>query len=197
MKVERRGELVARNVSSNQLQALVDKQEIHELLMRYCRGVDRCDRDLIAATYHPDATVDHGFFRASGADAPDIILELVRHSSGGGMHMIGNELVELDGNTAYCESYFITFESFESGSSVSTYLRGARYVDRMERRNGEWKIANRAVVHEVGRFDPVQESAPPLRSESQLPRGLIEGIRRVGLKSKDDPVYRLRQGDVD
>jgi hypothetical protein len=29
----------------NALQQLLDKQEIHEVLMRYCRGIDRCDAE--------------------------------------------------------------------------------------------------------------------------------------------------------
>ena len=42
------------------LRVLLDKQEIHEVLMRYCRGIDRCDAELLHSVYHPDATDDHG-----------------------------------------------------------------------------------------------------------------------------------------
>ena len=60
------------------LRELLDKQEIHEVLLRYCRGVDRCDRDMIAACYHPDAIDDHGDWVASALDAPDHIVKLVK-----------------------------------------------------------------------------------------------------------------------
>jgi hypothetical protein len=29
------------------LQALLDEREIHRVLMRYCRGIDRMDQDLV------------------------------------------------------------------------------------------------------------------------------------------------------
>src|SRR3546814_6685283 len=40
---------------------LYDKQKIREVVTRYCRGVDRMDRDLFLSAYHPDAIDDHGF----------------------------------------------------------------------------------------------------------------------------------------
>ena len=45
------------------LEELVAKQEISELLHRYCRGIDRFDRDLVRSCYHDDADDDHGIFR--------------------------------------------------------------------------------------------------------------------------------------
>ena len=42
------------------LQALLDKQEIAELLTRYLRSVDRGDVDTLRACYLPGATEDHG-----------------------------------------------------------------------------------------------------------------------------------------
>jgi hypothetical protein len=44
------------------LQQLIDKLEIHEVLTRYCRGIDRCDAELLESVYHPDATDNHGQF---------------------------------------------------------------------------------------------------------------------------------------
>ena len=35
------------------LQVLLDKQEIHKVLMRYCRGIDRCDAELLCSVYQP------------------------------------------------------------------------------------------------------------------------------------------------
>jgi SnoaL-like domain len=39
--------------SSQEVRELLDKQAIHEALMHYCRGIDRCDEDLIRSAYHP------------------------------------------------------------------------------------------------------------------------------------------------
>ena len=43
-----------------ELQALLDRQAIADVLNAYCRAIDRADLDLLAAAYHSDATEDHG-----------------------------------------------------------------------------------------------------------------------------------------
>ena len=46
---------------------------------------------------------------------------------------------------------------------------GGRYVDRFERRDGEWKIAHRTVVHEWDKVEHVELAFPPGR--------FTEGVR--------------------
>src|SRR5690606_8703026 len=56
----RHGEPRMNALDEGALQAALDREAIHTVLMRYCRGVDRLDRDLIASVYHPDAYDHHG-----------------------------------------------------------------------------------------------------------------------------------------
>ena len=42
---------------------LLAKQEIRDALMRYSRGIDLLDPDLVKSAYHPDAYDDHGTFK--------------------------------------------------------------------------------------------------------------------------------------
>ncbi len=51
-----------------ELQRLVDKQEIYEVLMRYCRAVDRLDKALLATVYSEDAWDSHGLFEGKATD---------------------------------------------------------------------------------------------------------------------------------
>jgi len=44
------------------LQALLDKQDIIELIHSYCNAADRHDHDKMRALYHEDAIDDHGAF---------------------------------------------------------------------------------------------------------------------------------------
>jgi hypothetical protein len=56
------------------LTALLDKQEITELLTRYLRSVDRGDVATLRACYLPGATEDHGgLFEGPAADYADSI----------------------------------------------------------------------------------------------------------------------------
>jgi hypothetical protein len=43
-------------------EAGIARKQIHDALMRYCRGIDQMDRDLILSAYHPGARDNHGTF---------------------------------------------------------------------------------------------------------------------------------------
>ena len=45
-----------------ELQELLDQRAIRDVVLRYCRGIDRLDLELVRDCYHPDATDDHGGF---------------------------------------------------------------------------------------------------------------------------------------
>jgi ketosteroid isomerase-like protein len=155
---------------------LLDRAQIHDVLMRYSRGVDRGDGELVMSVFHPDAALDMG----RGPIAPAALAEgIAKMTATGTMHFIGNEYVEVDGDTAYSETYFISYATITDSGQSATRSRGGRYLDRFERRDGEWKIARRVLVDEWSRLDDLP--APPVP-----PAG------RVGLRSKDDPVYTFR-----
>ena len=159
-----------------QLRALLDRAQIHDTLMRYSRGVDRGDGELVMSCFHQDATLDYGRGPMSAAALAEGIAKM---TATGAMHFIGNEYVEVDGDTAYGETYFISYATITDQDQPATRSRGGRYLDRFERRDGEWKIARRLLVDEWSRLDglPAPMAPPP---------------GRVGLRSKDDPVYTFR-----
>lgn len=163
------------------LRELLDKHEIHEMLMRYCRGVDRADRNLIASCFHPDAVDDHGYFRASGTEIPDVIVAKVKEFSTASMHFIGNELVDVQGDTAFSEAYFFACLVVPlEEQQEATRIRAGRYIDVLERRDGQWRITKRTVVDEWDRIDRVVERTPG--------RELFHRGRR----SLDDLIYHLQ-----
>ena len=59
------------------VQELLDKQQIHEALMRYARGVDRGDAALICSAYHPDAVDEHGVGDYTGVTVGPGIVEMM------------------------------------------------------------------------------------------------------------------------
>lgn len=161
----------------DQLQALLDKQAIHDCLMRYCRGIDRMDVELIKSAYHPDAWDDHGKFASTGWEfAEGVVKRLGEVNST--MHCVCNELVEVEGDVAHGEAYLVAYARFQREGKEFDRVVGARYIDRYERRSGEWKIAHRTIVHEWTRIDPVVET---WSRTSEF---------RFGVRSRDDLVYR-------
>jgi ketosteroid isomerase-like protein len=159
------------------LQGLLDKQEIHEILMRYCRAIDRCDEELLRSVYHPDAVDNHGSQNGRASEfVPWAIKALERDELT--THFIANELIEVRGDLAYGESYFIGVHrrKQKDGTTVDLTFAG-RYVDRFERRQGVWKIAHRQVVNDWNRVDPVGQTFSMGRS-------------MVGRRSREDAVYK-------
>jgi hypothetical protein len=129
---------------------LLDKQAIHEVVLRYCRGVDRRDAALVRDCYWPDATDDHaGAFSGPRDDFVDWVLHVVTRFTGT-MHVIANHLVELDSDdVASAEAYGVARHWGDPPDDPRrNFTTGFRYLDRFERRSGEWRIAARTVALE-------------------------------------------------
>jgi hypothetical protein len=160
------------------LQRLLDERAIHRRLTDYCRGVDRCDAELIASVYHPDARDDHGSFVGLGVDFAAYVVERLGAGYDATLHNIGNTTIDfVDDDTAHVETYVHAVHRRQAGEGQEIVSFGGRYVDRFERRDGEWRIADRVVVHEWNRVEPTTPAYPP-------------GYFREGERSRDDRSYR-------
>lgn len=137
------------------LQELLDREAIRAALLDYCRGVDRGRLDLVRAAYHDDAIESHGAFRGTN---PDEFIEYARERNGvfrTVMHYVTNHTIELDGDVAYSEAYVIAVHHGTADDPLLQVTFGGRYVDRFERRDGRWAVADRAVVHDWSREERV------------------------------------------
>src|SRR5258705_13909652 len=82
------------------LRVVIDKQEIHEVIMRYCRGIDRGDVDLVLSTFHEDAVDNHvGIEERVVVQVPKA-LELAKTAVIWTSHNITNQLVDVAGGAA-------------------------------------------------------------------------------------------------
>ena len=75
-----------------------------------------------------------------------------------------NPLVEVDGDVAWAEFYGRAYHRVPAGEDglERDLAVNTRWIDRFERRNGEWRIARRKVVVDTDRVDPVTERWVPL-----------------------------------
>jgi ketosteroid isomerase-like protein len=126
------------------LQQLIDRQQIHDCILRYCSGVDRFDREMLLSVYHPDALDDHGAFVGGAAEFVDWALAYHGKYQHTHKHYVLNHRCELDGDTAHTETYWLFAGSNKIGPPAS--LHGGRYLDRFERRHGRWAIAARKCI---------------------------------------------------
>lgn len=124
--------------------------------MRYCRGVDRRDFDLVRSLYWDDAIDDHGGMFCGSPD--DYVawllkaLELLDCT----VHAISNSLIVVDVDTAQGEHYSYNFHRTREAPRQEIIIHG-RYLDRYEKREGVWKFAHRKIVFDHGYVQPVNE----------------------------------------
>lgn len=131
--------------NENRLQELLDRQDILDCVHRYCRGVDRFDRELVLSVYHSDATDDHGEFVGSPNDFVDWAFNYHHTHHEATHHIVTNHSCELKGDVAHTETYWL-FSGINKAGPPSVHF--GRYIDRFERRAGKWAIAARACIIE-------------------------------------------------
>jgi hypothetical protein len=173
------------------LQTLLDERDIRRVLALYAHGCDRCDETLMASTYTADSWDDHGHVKAAGTEFSRIMTqELIPGTTETLSHLLGQSLIELDGDRARAETYFVAVtRSTVDGVPMCNQL-GGRYVDRLRRAGPEWKIAERVCVRDWS-------VSLEVKADSFVSAQLTPGAR-----GRDDPgvaliglAYRAQQGD--
>ena len=161
------------------LREMVDRHEIWQVLQRYGRGLDRFDRELVRSCYHDDAIDDHDTYVAQVED----FIDWANESSGyfvSHHHGVMNHSCELDGDDAYCETYYLfTGVAAEPPHMLSM----GRYIDHFQRRDGEWRIANRVTVIE-GTFELAQS-----RMAAGQPTSYAAGEAQPATRDRSDVSY--------
>lgn len=187
---------------------LKDREEIDTILSTYCRGIDRHDVDLINSVYFPDAHDNHGTFRNLVSNGfADWGNALHSENTRAHLHNLTTRSVQIEGDVALADTYVI-FTLYMRGSEEAQFGFG-RYLDRLEKRDGKWRIADRkttidirmlgdascyAVLNEgttmsagaypQGRWDREDMS---YKDSSQLPEALLQPLERKGPRPESAP----------
>lgn len=159
------------------LQSLLDKEAIRDCFLRYMRGIDRLDVELIKSAFHDDA-IDHHTTENRGS-IKDLLGWWIpqQESREATQHFVTNQTIALDGEIAHVESYFFVF--IKQKSQDLGALIGGRYADRFEKRDGEWKIALRVVM-------PEWQAEADARNSGFVSRA----GGAVGARDRSDPTYQ-------
>ena len=123
--------------------------EIRKLLIELSDAGDRYDEARALRCFHPDATDEHGSLY--GGPASEFVRWGMRIDRPGAAtrihHALSNMRIEITGDIAACQTY-VTATHFKTESDGGTFIIwfGGRYLDRIERRDGIWKIGYRKVI---------------------------------------------------
>jgi hypothetical protein len=161
-----------------QMQDVKDRQAIHDCIKRNSRGNDRFDIELITSSYHPDGIHELGIKQISGREYGEHANAAHGKLFDGNMHHVTMHNCEIDGDVAHAESYNIGL-FMDKGSETARILSG-RYLDRLEKRDGEWRIVLRRATVEIA-----------LEGKALLPLGTpMPGSAYLkGSRNRSDPSY--------
>lgn len=162
------------------LQELWDREMIRECLYRYCRGIDRMDEAALRSVAWPEGRDRHGAFEGTASEFVDWALKVLPGIERS-VHQVHNIMIAFHDGGAAVESSFTALhrQPNAQGELVALHMCG-RYLDWFEKRNGEWRIADRTVI-----YDWVEENAP-----TPGPHPERFGARQpVGGRYPDDLVY--------
>jgi len=161
------------------VQYLKDRLAILDVIARHARGHDRHDVDLLTSAYHEDGVDEHGYAINPGPKYAEWANAV--HAAGSKLHThnISTHVCEIEGDVAHCETYVLV--GLLNNDEKSARLISGRYIDRLERRNGEWKIAlRRSTVDLLLSGDA---------SILQMPLFVEQGYTK-GLRDKRDVSYQ-------
>jgi hypothetical protein len=156
-------------------QRVADRLQIQDVLYRWCRAVDRLDTQAMLDVFWPGTIDSHGPYIGPVEGLVEWIRE--RHKPiAVSSHFIGNLLIEFAGDDhALVETYVRTIQQYPphakgqlaqltGGASGDERLpmdmfTSSRYLDRMERRNGEWRISRRDLIQDWKQIVDVKYAA--------------------------------------
>ncbi len=177
---------------------IADRMAIQDVMYRWCRAVDRLDFALMRDVFHPDAVDNHNVY-AGGVDG---LIEWIRERHRTipfSVHQVSNMLIEFaTPDLALAETYIWNVQRYpaEAKASLAQLSGGregrpgvgidmtgcSRYVDRFERRNGEWRIARRTVVFGIRMMHEIPEDAPRM-----LPNWIVSS------RDQEDCIFQERR----
>jgi SnoaL-like domain len=155
---------------------LKDRQDILDCIVRESRGRDRHDAELTASCYWPEGADEHGPVPFPATEYPEMANLGHAAAFAANQHNLANHICEIDGDTAYCETYVVG--GLLSLDGKTSKLACGRYMDQMEKRGGEWRILwRRSTVEMVVDGDATWLNSEPVK-------GFLKGVR-----SREDISY--------
>lgn len=158
---------------------VADRLAIADVLCRYARGIDRCDEEVLRAVWWPGAACDYGNGVSDAGEWSATVVQALATMLRT-QHFLGNMIIDVEGEQANAETYCRAYHEVSGPDGPVEMEVGGRYLDRLEKRGGEWRIAHRRYVLDWNRNMP---------STAQWDGPLYGGLNRRGARAPHDPSY--------
>ncbi len=134
-----------------------DEKDISDLLVRWGHARDGDDWEVLARCFHDDATIHISWISAPAVEFVARSRELAagRRPGSHTKHLISGPWIQVNGMRAFSRCHVNLYIRVEIGGHQLDLESWFRFFDRLEKRDGEWRIATRHAVYEKDRLDPV------------------------------------------
>ena len=137
------------------LECIADRLAIHDVLNLHSRGLDRLDSSAIQSAYWADAEVDYGGYKGGAHIFAELVVGALDEQYELTRHCLSNTLIAFAGNSALSETN-VNAGHLLAGAEEEMLFYG-RYLDKLEKREGRWKILHRQVVIDWSKRLPVRD----------------------------------------
>ncbi|NLR73189.1 nuclear transport factor 2 family protein [Novosphingobium sp. ERN07] len=161
------------------LQAVIDRIEIADVLIRYARAVDRLDSNLFETVWAEKATVDYGEGAEDARAWTRGMLDRIG-SMDRTQHSLSNSLVDVNGNFANAETQCTAYHLIAGDEGATAMIVGGRYLDQLERTAAGWRISQRRYVMDWNETHP---------SNCELGKGRFARFSTIGGRAPHDLSY--------
>ena len=166
------------------LQQLVDREAIRDCLLRGALGNDLQDAVLWKSAYWPDAYEDHAWYRGNAHAFVDETVPMLVDMMDEAWHQVGNMMIQVEGDHARAQTYYFSYCRLKQPNEGRRDLfAGGRYVDKLEKRNGEWRIIERFT-----KSDWVRNFDDSIDWNASSMNGYVPDYT---MRAPDDPVRRF------
>jgi SnoaL-like domain len=144
---------------------VADREAIRDVIAAYTHALDRRRWDMMAQLFHDDAQFAFGTlvgnWRSFVEQAKAVIEPCLATQ-----HLLGQTLIGFDSDVlAHSETYMTAMhtippghplvEVFPDKGKIYSAVIAGRYVDRFEKRDGEWRLAQRTGLYDWREFREV------------------------------------------
>lgn len=176
-------------VTTPDLSELAAKTAITEVIHRYCRGMDRMDKELTLSCWHPDGTDDHAPLYSGTAEGFVEWLWPVHAKMIATRHVVSNTLIEFHGDWAGAETYWTVTLRVPQGDEVFDIVGGGRYLDRFECRDDVWAIQHRQSILDWDRVEKVERTMADFSDSPLIIPNNPEVPARIATRDPSDISY--------
>lgn len=129
------------------LELLLAERDIQRALVRIARAMDERDWAALEQLLLPDATADLGLGPIAGGAEIVRFIRTFLDACGSTQHLLGNLLVEVDGDRATSRSYVSDMHKGAAEKSHLSFSTLGDYHDRWRKVDGKWHLSHRTKLN--------------------------------------------------